>query len=170
MASGVLCKDIVERIRIKVPLSALERNREEKNAGKPSLFRGILRILIVEDSAMSFALTSAMIERITGAVPDRAHNGEEAVNRLREETFDLVFMDQFMPVMSGIEATRLIRDLLPLGQQPIIVGLSGASNPVEVNACMEAGMDHFLAKPLRLAQIEQTLALAADRAGQVLAG
>ena len=160
---------IVESIRIKVPLSALERSPKEKNAGQKPQSRRVLRILVVEDSAMSFALTSAMIERITGTTPHRAHDGEEAVTRLQNESYDLVFMDQFMPVMSGTEATRLIRGILPAGQQPIIVGLSGAANPAEIDACMEAGMDHFLAKPLRLAQIEHTLSLAANKSVQSLA-
>lgn len=116
-----------------------------------------IRILVVEDSAMSFTLTSAMIERIMGVVPDRAHDGEEAVSMLQKQCYELVFMDYFMPKMNGIEATRLIREDPIIYQQPTIIGLSGAAAPRDIHAFENAGMDHFLAKPLRLFQIEDML-------------
>lgn len=122
---------------------------EEKSSG--------IRILVVEDNAMSFTLTSAMIERITGIVPDRAYDGEEAISILRKKCYELVFMDYFMPKMNGIEATRLIREDPIIYQKPTIIGLSGAAAPRDIDAFKDAGMDHFLAKPLRLFQIEDML-------------
>ena len=161
MALLVLCMTLVDMIRLKVPLRALERTQKEETASGKQPGRRELRILVVEDSTLSFTLTSAMIERITNTIPDRACDGEEAIIMMQRECYDLVFMDQFMPAMSGIEATRAIRKILSGNRQPIIVGLSGATTPPEIEACLEAGMDHFLTKPLRLAQMEQTLALAA---------
>jgi CheY-like chemotaxis protein len=129
-----------------------------------------LEILVAEDSSLSFTLITAMIERVTGTAPDWARNGEEAVEMVQQKFYDLVFMDYFMPAMSGIEATRSIRQVLPLWEQPTIVGISGATAPMDIRACLEAGMDHFLAKPLRLIQIENILKLARTPGERVFVG
>lgn len=116
-----------------------------------------LRVLVVEDSPMSFALTSAMIKKITGVEPERARDGEEALEMVSKNAYDVVFMDYFMPKLTGTEATRLIRCNMSVWQQPKIVGLSGAIAPRDIQACKDAGMDHFLAKPLRLFQLEEMI-------------
>lgn len=123
-----------------------------------------LKILVAEDSGLSFALTEALIERLTGNYPERAINGAEAVKMAESGDYDLIIMDQLMPKMSGIEATLNIRNLLPKWKQPFIAGLSGAASSFDVSACEAAGMDRFLAKPMRLAHLKTLLELVLSRA------
>ena len=123
---------------------------------------GKLKILVAEDSGLSFALTQALIERLAGVCPDRARDGEEAVEMVENGDYDLVIMDHMMPKMSGIEATRRIREALPKWKQPFIAGLSGATTPVDLAHYESAGMDRFLAKPMRLQQLSELIDLVAD--------
>lgn len=116
-----------------------------------------LRVLVVEDSGLSYALIEVMLECLTGATPDRAVNGKEAVQCVQSKDYDLVIMDHMMPVMSGEEATREIRQCLPAWKQPVIAGLSGATSQADLRCYREAGMDYFLAKPMRLADLRSLL-------------
>jgi CheY-like chemotaxis protein len=120
-----------------------------------------LRILIAEDNNTFRKLISAMIERITGTVPESAADGEEAYNLVRKTTYDLVFMDNHMPRLSGIDATHKIRKTLPANHQPRIVAVSGSSDMFDMSAFEKAGMDALLRKPFHLdelaASIEEAL-------------
>ena len=123
-----------------------------------------LKILVAEDSGLSFTLTKTMIERLSGGcIADWAHNGQEALEMVQAGEYDLVIMDHMMPVMSGIEATSLIRKLVPEWKQPFIAGLSGAATAVDLMAYEQSGMDRFLAKPMRLAQLQDLLNVVAER-------
>ena len=123
-----------------------------------------LRILIAEDNGTFRKLMSAMIERITGKVPESVVDGEEAFNRVTENDFDLVFMDNHMPRLSGVEATMKIRQTLPANRQPRIVAVSGSSDIFDMSDFEKAGMDALLCKPFHLndlaASIEETLLVA----------
>jgi CheY-like chemotaxis protein len=121
-----------------------------------------LKILVAEDSGLSFVLTQALIERLTGVNPDRAVDGQQAVNMAENGSYDLIIMDQMMPKLSGIEATRMIREALPEWKQPFIAGLSGATTPVDLVNYEAAGMDRFLAKPMRLHQLKELIELVAE--------
>jgi CheY-like chemotaxis protein len=121
------------------------------------------RILIVEDNTLSYTMTAMMMERLTGVMPERACTGEEAITRLKETHFDLVIMDQFMPGMSGNATTERIRQELPSWKQPCILGLSGSSTRRDIERAREAGMDGFLAKPLRLVDLQAAIAVLVAR-------
>lgn len=68
---------------------------------------------------------------------------------LRKSHYDLILMDVNMPEMDGLEATRKIQAGWPAEKRPKIVALTGAVNPKDVQACREAGMDDYLAKPIQ---------------------
>jgi len=121
-----------------------------------------LKILVAEDSGLSFALTEALIERLTGNRPDRAVNGLQAVEKVQSEEYDLVLMDHLMPEMNGTDATRMIRDLLPEWKQPFIAGLSGACTSADIGLYEACGMNRFLAKPMRLVQLNDLLHVVAN--------
>ena len=109
-----------------------------------------LRILIAEDNGTFRKLMSAMIERITGNAPESVTNGEEAFNRVNETDFDLIFMDNHMPKLSGVEATMKIRQTIPEDRQPRIVAVSGSSDIFDMSDFEKAGMDALLCKPFHL--------------------
>lgn len=85
----------------------------------------------------------------------RASNGTQALEALTETLFDLVFMDCDMPEIDGLEATRLLRVGRELSTP--VVGVSGHATPEARRAALEAGMNDYLPKPLRLADLEGAL-------------
>ena len=123
------------------------------------------RVLLVEDNQTNQLVAKAMLRKL-GLRVELAANGEEAVAQVLQNPFDLVLMDCQMPVMDGFEATRLIRQMhnertphLP------ILALTANAMPGDERDCLNAGMDAFLAKPLTLLGLHNTLArwLAAER-------
>lgn len=102
-----------------------------------------LQILIAEDNDSNYSLVKNILKeyQITRVV-----NGVEAVEKVRNEKFDIVLMDMKMPIMGGLEATRKIRELNPV--IPIIALTANAFDTDRISA-MEAGCNAFLAKPLK---------------------
>ena len=86
-----------------------------------------------------------------------AENGAEAVEMARGGTFDLVLMDMQMPVMDGLEATRQIRALGSAGALPI-VALTANAMKSDLEACLAAGMNDYVAKPIDRASLLAVLA------------
>ena len=82
-------------------------------------------------------------------------NGHEAVQFVKENSYDLVLMDCQMPIMDGYEATRAIR-LLEINQ-PLIVALTANVLKEEVDLCHESGMDAVLSKPLPIKELAKFL-------------
>ena len=83
-----------------------------------------------------------------------AHNGTEAVKMVMANTYDLIFMDVYMPEMSGTEAARVLKS--ELGPDcPYIIALTAASMDGEREKFLEAGMDDYLAKPLNRKLLEE---------------
>ncbi|CAF2103300.1 BnaA05g33130D [Brassica napus] len=107
-----------------------------------------LCVLVVDDDRSCRSLYMGFIQ-MRGGFPYMAENGEEAVNLYRDgQTFNLILMDNEMPVMNGVSATKELRDL---GVTSMIVGLT--SHEDENSGFMEAGADHCLAKPITFENI-----------------
>ena len=105
-------------------------------------------VLLVEDVATNRILTSALLRR-EGHRVDAVDSGEDAVARVAQQPFDVVFMDLNMPGIDGCEATRRIRALSgPAGQVPI-VALTATDRSAVLPRCREAGMNDVLGKPTR---------------------
>jgi two-component system sensor histidine kinase/response regulator len=109
--------------------------------------RGPARILLAEDNAINTFLARTLLET-AGYEVDAVENGREAVEALRRERYALVLMDVQMPVMDGIEATRLIRQFSGEGAHTPIVAMTANAMAADVEACLEAGMDEHIAKPI----------------------
>lgn len=110
------------------------------------------RVLVAEDSSVNQMVAARMLERL-GCRVEVVADGHAAVEAVRSVEFDVVLMDLQMPGMSGFEATRRIRAELPVGSQPRIVAFTASSTVDERQSCMEAGMDAFLPKPVRLRKL-----------------
>jgi CheY-like chemotaxis protein len=105
-----------------------------------------LRILLAEDNQINAVLATALIKR-AGHIVDLAVNGEEAVEAINRNEYDLVLMDVHMPGMDGIEATRRIRALDREAAKTPIVALTANAMASDRQKCIAAGMDDFLTKP-----------------------
>jgi CheY-like chemotaxis protein len=91
-------------------------------------------------------------------------DGREALAALTKDTFEIVLMDEEMPGMNGLEATRaILQGTAPGQKRPIIVGISGNSTHEDEQRCLAAGMDAFFAKPIRAAELFSLLAALARR-------
>ncbi|SMF12082.1 ATP-binding protein [Pseudobacteriovorax antillogorgiicola] len=115
-----------------------------------------LRILLVEDNLLNQEIATFILRSI-GYDPMVAATGIECLDLMKENCFDVIFMDYHMPEMDGIEATRAIRSNKDLVVQPKIIALTASAMESEREACFAAGMDDFLAKPLRRSELTKIL-------------
>jgi len=118
------------------------QSRGEEPVGAPSN----LRVLVVEDNPVNQLVTLALLE-LLGLEADMVENGREAVDAVERKTYDVVLMDVHMPEMDGLEATRRIRAASPTGG-PTIVAMTASVLAADRKACLDAGMDHFISKPV----------------------
>ena len=109
--------------------------------------QGGLKILIAEDTATNLEVLTALLHRLGHRV-EIAENGLQAVQKVENEDYDLVFMDVRMPEMDGLEATRRIRALPPNKASIRIVAMTASVLATDQQACRDAGMDDYLAKPV----------------------
>jgi PAS domain S-box-containing protein len=121
---------------------------------------GALRVLLAEDNAVNQRLGRLMLEKL-GCHVDVVGNGQEAVGAVLHIPYDVVLMDVEMPEMDGLEATRAIRRQLAADRQPQIVAMTARALVEDRHACTEAGMDDYLAKPVRLQELDAALTRAA---------
>ena len=121
-----------------------------------------LSILLVEDNAPNRCVVQMMLAEL-GLRADEASGGMEAVARARERDYDLILMDMQMPIVDGLEATRRIR-AEQRAARPMVLALTANVLSGDDERCRAAGMDGYLAKPLRLNALAEVLApLARDR-------
>ena len=138
-----------------LPLAEVEAAELEPIAAPASVVMPLpAHVLLVEDNTVNQLVARRLLTSL-GVGVTVAANGLEALDRVRG--VDLVLMDCQMPVMDGLEATRRIRALAGPERTVPIVALSAAVFQEERQATVEAGMDAFLPKPLRLDELETTL-------------
>ncbi|CAN5121704.1 response regulator [soil metagenome] len=112
------------------------------------------RVLLVEDNPVGALLARTLLRR-EGCVVETAATGDEAIAAVKRARFDLVFMDMRMPGMDGPSATRAIR---ASGDRTPIVALTANAFAEDRKACLEAGMDDHLTKPLEADALRGALA------------
>ena len=124
-------------------------------------------VLLVEDNDINALLARCLLEK-AGCTITHARNGRIAVDWMQEVTsgarkpFDIILMDAHMPVLDGLEATRLIKEMIPKegidGHHcPPIVAVTANAFDEDRRRCLAAGMDDYLAKPFELADLHAIL-------------
>lgn len=117
------------------------------------------RFLVAEDNIINQEVIKNMLCGLS-ITPIIAENGLEAVEAIKKEDFSIVLMDMQMPEMDGIEATKIIRG--ELGFSGTIIALTANATEHDKKQCLEAGMNDFLAKPILVEQLQETLKKWAD--------
>jgi PAS domain S-box-containing protein len=121
-----------------------------------------LRVLLAEDNVLNQKLAVTLLERMGHSVAIAA-DGREAIDTALAHPFDIILMDMQMPNVDGLEATRSI--VAQMGdRRPRIVALTANAMGDDRDSCLAAGMDDFLAKPLRRDELAAALAVVADDA------
>lgn len=113
-----------------------------------------LQILLAEDNLINQKLAIRILNKL-GYNPDLANNGKEAVDMLNLRNYDLILMDILMPEMDGLEATRTIRSFS--SHQPQIVAMTANAMPEDREACLNAGMDDYITKPIKFEILMEVL-------------
>jgi len=117
-----------------------------------------LRILLVEDNAVNQVLAKRLLEKRGHSVVV-AGNGKEALAALEKQSFDLVFMDVQMPEMDGLEATAAIRAKEKIsGNHLAVIAMTAHAMVGDRERCLDAGMDDYITKPIRLDELARVLA------------
>ncbi|MFI7586395.1 PAS domain S-box protein [Spongisporangium articulatum] len=119
--------------------------------------RSSLRVLLAEDNDVNQKVAALMLRKLGHSV-ELAGDGAQALAAMLAGPYDVVLMDMHMPVMDGLEATRRIRSDVPAAQQPRIVAMTASVTMEDREACAAAGMDAYLAKPVRQEQLAAVLA------------
>ena len=130
-----------------------------------------LRVLLCDDNAVNQKVSVRLLQQM-GYHADLAATGTEALAALDRQSYDLIFMDVMMPELSGLEATRIIRQRQQQPQQcptykspMVIVAMTANAMQGDREQCLAAGMDDYLAKPVRLEDVRGIL----ERWGRIAA-
>ena len=138
--------------------------------GKPAT--SSLRILLAEDNAVNQKVALRLLDQL-GYRADVAANGLEALEALERQPYDVVLMDVQMPELDGLDASRRICERWPAEARPRIIAMTANAMPEDREACLAAGMDDYLAKPIRPTELAEALSRArplADTARRARSG
>ena len=140
---------------------------EPAPAARPRVDAGLaarhpLRILVAEDNVVNQKLALRLLQQMRYRA-DLASNGVEAIDSIARQPYDVVLMDVQMPEMDGLEATRRIVSRWPDGDRPRIVAMTANAMQGDREACLAAGMDDYVAKPIRVDALVEALMAVGSR-------
>jgi two-component system, sensor histidine kinase and response regulator len=159
LPSPVSSRRLLEAIAVQVERRGGARTDTERRSILESLrvLEG-LRVLIVEDFAPNQKVARHILQRL-GCEVDLAANGIEALETLEKNDYDIVLMDCQMPEMDGYEATRRYREIEVErgGRRVPIIAVTANALPGDREQCLDAGMDDYVAKPIKLETLRDAL-------------
>ncbi|MGZ6432236.1 MAG: ATP-binding protein [Pseudobdellovibrionaceae bacterium] len=138
---------------LELPETSLEQISIKKENHFAPIFHG--HVLLAEDQLVNQRVAVTYLQKL-GLEVDVANNGQIALEKVLQNSYDLIFMDCQMPVMTGYEATEKIRKEQK-GEKTPIVALTAEGASGERNTCFSMGMDDFLTKPLELDRLIEVL-------------
>ncbi|HLP09632.1 MAG TPA: response regulator, partial [Opitutaceae bacterium] len=122
-----------------------------------------LAVLLADDNVTNLRVAQLMLAKL-GFAAETATDGIAVLAALERRSYDVIFLDVQMPVMDGLEAARAIRRRWNGSTRPRLVAMTARALPGDREECLGAGMDEYVTKPVKLAELERVLeALAAER-------
>ncbi len=169
--SGYLLKPIKQSHLYNTIISIFERRKTEDKYKKREVLIDSkmaesfpLKILLAEDNVINQKVAVRLVQKI-GYQIDVANNGAEAIKSLGEIPYDVILMDIQMPVMDGIEATQEICKKWKKEDRPVIIAMTANVLKGNREMCMDAGMDDFISKPVKLNDLISVLEKYSDNVG-----
>ncbi|MDX8382951.1 MAG: ATP-binding protein, partial [Ghiorsea sp.] len=143
---------------IPLPIAAPLVQRSSPSSPGKALKYHDAKVLLVEDNAVNQRVASLHLKKM-GIAPDVKQNGQEAVDAVQEQGYDIIFMDCQMPVMDGFVATERIRafEAEKDNQHQTIVAMTANAMKGDKERCLAAGMDDYLSKPISAAALSKVL-------------
>ncbi len=143
--------------RIRLPNRPGDPNKVKTNSTRVGThYRTDARVLIVDDNRINLVAAGGLM-KIMGLEYDTVMSGLEAIKKVQQVDYDIVFMDHMMPEMDGITATRKIRELGGTHRNQVIVALTANVVAMSRDAFIQAGMSDFLAKPIEKRKLRELL-------------
>jgi len=115
-----------------------------------------LKILVAEDNPINQKLAIRILERM-GYHPFAVSNGQEVLEMMEREHFDIIFMDVQMPEMDGLIATKKIRERWNGKKAPRIIAMTANALSGDREKCLAVGMDDYIGKPIRIEELQNAL-------------
>jgi len=115
-----------------------------------------LRVLLADDNPINQKVALSVLRKL-GYRADVAANGQEVLQALERQPYDLLFLDVQMPEMDGLEAARQICSRWSKDKRPRIIAMTGAALLGDREKCLAAGMDDYISKPVRLAELQEAV-------------
>lgn len=140
---------------------SVQVQREKKAPLAPSLDadfarRYPVRVLLADDNPINQKVGLSVLQKL-GYRADIANNGLEVLQSLEQKPYDILFLDVQMPEMDGLETTRRIAERWPADKRPRIIAMTGNALIGDREKCLEAGMDDYITKPIRIADLQTAL-------------
>ena len=137
-------------VQLSVPASLASKQRHQSHE---ACSQAPLKVMVVDDNPINLQVLVAQLSSLKCDC-STASDGAEAYELFREKSFDMIFMDCQMPVMDGLQATRAIRKFEANRDDAVpIIAVTANVMSEHKKQCFEAGMDHFLAKPVNNQQL-----------------
>lgn len=138
---------------LELPETTAEQIPTQKEHSFAAIFKG--KVLLAEDQPVNQRVAVTYLQKL-GLDVDVANNGQIAVEKALKNSYDVIFMDCQMPVMTGYDATKKIREQ-QTGERTPIIALTAEGTSGERTTCFAVGMDDFLTKPLELERLIEVL-------------
>ena len=139
--------------KLSIKLSLTDKKPIKESEKIKALNLPDLKILIVEDNLVNIKVFTSILKKININYKV-ANNGEEAIEQVSKDKFDIIFMDMQMPIMDGVTATKKIRDLK---HDTPIIALTANAFEEDKQKCFDAGMNDFLSKPVKISSIRNMI-------------
>jgi signal transduction histidine kinase/HPt (histidine-containing phosphotransfer) domain-containing protein len=140
---------------------SVQMQREKKAPAAPALDPDLarrlpLRLLLADDNPINQKVGLSVLQKL-GYRADLASNGVEVLKALEQKAYDILFLDVQMPEMDGLEAARQICQRWPAGKRPRIIAMTGNALIGDREKCLQAGMDDYISKPIRVGDLQSAL-------------
>jgi signal transduction histidine kinase/HPt (histidine-containing phosphotransfer) domain-containing protein len=140
---------------------SVQIQREKRATPVPELDSSLarrlpLRLLLADDNPINQKVGLSVLNKL-GYRADVAKNGQEVIKAIEQKVYDVLFLDVQMPEMDGLECTRLICQRWTRDRRPIVIAMTGNALMGDREKCLSAGMDDYISKPVRIAELQAAL-------------